>query len=567
MTIDITVKIGGSAGQGIQTIGTVIARACRNAGYYIMGINDFESRIRGGHSFFQLRISDLPVSAPVHEIDLLIALNSETWHLYQNQLKAGAMALIDSDDPIESKRAVAVKFTQIAEKVGRKLFANTVAASAALSMLGASFDLIESILTEQFQNKKEGILEENIAAARRGYEAVEGVAFDAKPLITTSEPKGQVMPGSMAFSLGAVASDCRVASFYPMSPATGIMGHLTNWTDKVPLVVEQAEDEIAAINMTIGASFAGVRAMTATSGGGFCLMTEGLGLAGMTETPIVVIDAQRPGPATGLPTRTGQGDLDFVIHASQDDFPRFVFAPGTLEQAFEVTKKAFSLSEKYQVPAIILADQYLVDSLFLLETPFEAEKAVERFIVQDGDLESPKSYERYQVTPSGISPRALPCRGDALVLVSSDEHREDGHISEAIEHRNTMVKKRNAKLPEMVKEISRPDGEFMEAETLLLGWGSTAGALTEGVYRLREKDMNVGYLVFTDLWPFPVEQVADLLSRTKRIIMVEQNSTSQLGRLLRAETGISPTDSILKNDGRPFTPQYIIAAVERMEIN
>ena len=407
MTMDITVKIGGAAGQGIQTVGGMIANACRNAGYFIMGINDFESRIRGGHSFFQLRICDVPVRAPDHEVDVLIALNSETWNLHRDQLKESAVALIDSDESVESKQGVNIKFSEIAESVGSQLVANTVAASAALSLLGASFELMKSILTAQFREKNEKILEQNISAARLGYEAVEAIVFKKRPLSRTFDPKGRVMSGDMAIALGAVAADCRVASFYPMSPATGIMGHLAKWTGKLPLVVEQAEDEIAAVNMTIGAAFAGVRAMTATSGGGFCLMSEGLGLAGMTETPIVIVNAQRPGPATGLPTRTAQGDLNFVIHASQDDFPGFVFAPGTLEEAFLLTKKAFALSERFQVPAIILADQYLIDSLFILETPFEAEQEIERYTHQDEDFKAPQTYQRFQTISSGISKRAI----------------------------------------------------------------------------------------------------------------------------------------------------------------
>ncbi len=566
MTIDMTIKIGGAAGQGIQTVGTLLTQACCNAGYHVMGVNDFESRIRGGHSFFQLRISDVPVNAPSHQVDLLIALNEESWHRHQNQLKDTAMALIDSGEPIESDdRAVNVRFAKIAGQTGSKLYANTVAAAAGLSVLGASFDLIESILTLQFKDKKQGVLEKNMSAARQGVEAVEKMHLETRPLSKTSAPKGQVMAGAMAFSLGAVASDCRVAAFYPMSPATGIMGNLTAWTGQIPLVVEQAEDEIAAVNMTIGAAFAGVRAMTATSGGGFCLMTEGLGLAGMTETPIVIINAQRPGPATGLPTRTAQGDLEFVVHASQDDFPRFVFAPGTLDQAFELTKKAFKLSEQFQVPAIILADQYLVDSLFLLESKFEPENEINRFIVTDSDLDEPGSYHRYQVTPSGVSPRALPCQGEALVLVSSDEHREDGHISEEIDHRNAMVDKRRAKLPDMLKQMAEPTEEFPDADTLLVGWGSTAGALTEAVHTLRQQDMNVGCMLFTDLWPFPAETVLKRFNQTKRIIAVEQNSTSQFARLLRVETGMACADSILKYDGRPFTPNDIVQAVQQME--
>jgi len=378
-------------------------------------------------------------------------------------------------------------------------------------LLGAPVESLETILKKQFQNKSKEVLEKNLEAAQLGYKAVEETSFKHRPLAEVSDPKGALVEGSKAMALGAAAADCRLAAFYPMSPATSILSHLNGLSGKLPLLVEQAEDEIAAINMVIGASFAGVRAMTATSGGGFCLMTEGLGLAAITETPIVIIDAQRPGPATGLPTRTAQGDLDFVIHASQDDFPRFVFAPGSLEQAFNLTVRAFSLAEKYQVPVILLADQYLLDSLHVLETPFKAQKTIERCIAMDNDMDNPADYLRFKLTDSGISPRALPCSGDALVVVSSDEHTEDGHITEEIGPRTVMVDKRNAKLPAMLDEMEPPDHYHSEARILLVGWGSTAGSINEAARILRDRGLDTGCIVFTDLWPFPADSVTKLL--------------------------------------------------------
>lgn len=566
MTFDMTIKVGGAAGQGIQTVGSLLTTACQRAGYYIMGINDFESRIRGGHSFFQLRISDAPVYAPSHQVDLLIALNEATLKRHQDQLTEKGIVLIDGGEDTDAENIHTISFAEDAKKAGGKIYANTVAAAAALCVLGAKFDFAASIIKSRYGNRKEKIREQNLKAATLGYEAADKIPFALCPLAEPSDAKGDPIQGSMALASGVLAADCRVVSFYPMSPATGIMTHLAGWTDQVPLVVEQAEDEIAAVNMAIGASFAGVRAMTATSGGGFCLMTEGLGLAAITETPIVIVNAQRPGPATGLPTRTAQGDLDFVIHASQDDFPRFVFAPGSPTQMFELTKKAFNLSEKFQVPAIILVDQYLMDSIFTLETPFEADETIDRFTVNDKDLEQPDTYQRYSLTSSGISMRALPCRGKALVVASSDEHAQHGHITEDIEQRNAMVEKRNAKLPAMTKELDAPEGDFLDAATLLIGWGSTAGALKEAVHSLREKGEDVGYLLFTDIWPFPTDAISKKLSPNKpKIIVVEQNATAQFGRLLKTETGMAFSGSVLKYDGRPFTGHEICEAVKQME--
>ncbi|MCJ7773797.1 MAG: 2-oxoacid:acceptor oxidoreductase subunit alpha, partial [Desulfobacterales bacterium] len=358
--------------------------------------------------------------------------------------------------------------------------------------------------------------------------------------------------------LGALAGDCRFASFYPMSPATGIMAQLSLLSDDFPLVVEQAEDELSAINMVIGASFAGVRSMTATSGGGFCLMTEGLGLAGITETPAVIINAQRPGPATGLPTRTAQGDLLFVIRASQDEFPRFVFAPGTPSEAFNMTARAFELSEKYQVPVIILSDQHLNDSLFISEKPMKAPKKITHYTIEDKDIKTPKQYKRYKITSSGISPRALPCNGEALVVVSGNEHREDGHISETIKDRNDMAGKRFSKIKGMIKEMKPPQLVYEKSKVLLVCWGSTKGAVMEAVEMLRSKKIDVGCLIFSDIWPFPSAYAIAALEKRKKFFMVELNQTAQLGQLIREQTSLSYSDAILKFDGRPIYPNEIV---------
>ena len=565
MSIDITIKIGGEAGQGIQTVGNLLALVCQEAGLYIMAINDFESRIRGGHSFFQIRICNKPVYAPHHKVHLLVALNQETYDLHKKELDSDGLAVMDKkEEPVE-ENILTVPFGDFAKEAGGKLFLNTVAAGVCLALLGAPIELCKSVLEKQFGRKGSEVLEKNYRAAELGYQAVKDVSFKWLFKWKPDTPKGSLIDGSKAVALGALAGDCRLAAFYPMSPATGIMTHLTSFSDRFPLVVEQAEDEIAAVNMIIGAAFAGIRAMTSTSGGGFCLMTEGLGLAGITETPIVIVDAQRPGPATGLPTRTAQGDLHFVIRASQDDFPRFVFAPGTPDEAFETTSRAFHLSEKYQVPSIILMDQYLADSLFIIEKRFTAPANIERFIVQDKDIENPQKYKRFSMSPSGVSPRALPCSGKALVVISSDEHREDGHISEAIDDRVSMVDKRNAKVPYMIKEMNPPKEYHGESGTLLVGWGSTQGAIKEAVALLRGEGIDVGCLNFLDLWPLPSDKVKTALNKGKRFFVVEQNSTAQFGQLIKEQTGLVHSGAILKYDGRPIYPNEIVEGFKQFE--
>ncbi len=562
MAVDITVKIGGEAGQGIQTVGDLLTLVCHKAGLYVMAINDFESRIRGGKSFFQIRISDTPVYAPHHGVNLLVALNQRIYDSYSDELVPGGISMMDAKGEPEENQLF-VPMDDLAVKAGKKITANTVAAGACLGLLGAPFELFESILKDRFESKSDDVLEINLSAARLGYDFVKDAEFPWSFTWKLSDPKGSVLDGSKAIALGALAGDCRVAAFYPMSPATGIMTNLASWSDNFPLVVEQAEDEIAAVNMVIGASFAGVRAMTSTSGGGFCLMTEGLGLAGITETPIVIVNAQRPGPATGLPTRTGQGDLLFVIHASQDEFPRFVFAPGTPEEAFEMTARAFHLSDKYQVPAIVLSDQTLNDSLYIIDRPLSAPHEIARYVVKDDQIGSPSEYRRYAVTSSGISPRALPCNGKALVLVSGNEHREDGHTSEAIADRVNMVNKRNAKIPAMLEEMRPPETVHGESEILLVGWGSSKGPIRESVDLLRADGIGAGCVHIADIWPFRSDLVQKALSSCKTFFVVEQNSTGQLGRLIREQTGLVSEGSVLKYDGRPFFPDEIVRGVKR----
>lgn len=560
MSIDITVKIGGEAGQGIQTVGDLLSLVCRKAGLYLMAVNDFESRIRGGHSFLLLRISDRPVQAPNHDVNLLVALNKDTYERHKDEILPGGKIIIE--DNVGGDNVIQVGITDLAKEAGGAITSNTVAAGACLSLIGAPFELLKGVLAEHFGGKKQEIVDQNITAAQLGFDAVKDVSFEWTFDWTNDAPKGILLDGSRGVAYGAIAADCRVAAFYPMSPATSILGHLSNLSDNFPIVVEQVEDEIAAINMIIGASFAGVRALTATSGGGFALMTEGLGLAAITETPIVIVNAQRPGPATGLPTRTAQGDLRFVLHAAPDEFPRFVFAPGDPFEAFQLTVRAFHLAEKYQVPAIILMDQYLNDSIFLAEEPLTPPEKIERFLSTDDDLENPDTYKRFAYTDSGVSPRVVPCAGKALLVATGNEHREDGHTTEVKEIRTGMVDKRNAKIPAMIEEMNPPEAYYGDSETLLVAWGSSKGAVKEAVDKLQSENMDVGCLIFTDIWPFPAEKVEKALSKTDRFFIVEGNSMAQLGHLIQEQTCLKFSESILKYDGRPFYPIEIVNAVK-----
>lgn len=561
--LDITVLVGGQAGQGIQTVGHLLSQVCHKAGLFVVAVNDFESRIRGGHSSFQLRISNQPVHAPRRNIHLLLTMDEQSAALHYEHLVPQGCEVTARQGVGTNQDVIHVPFEALAKKAGGRIMANTVAAGTTLALLGAPFDLFDAVLGERFGGAGDGVLENNRKAGQLGFEAVERVqchwSFDWP---TDSTPKGQLIDGNRAVALGALAGDCRFGAFYPMSPATGIMTQLVAMSDKVPLVVEQAEDEIAAINMIIGASFAGARAITATSGGGFCLMTEGVGLAAMTETPIVVVNAQRPGPATGLPTRTAQADLLFTLFASQDEFPRFVFAPSTPHDAYVLTARAFDLADKYQVPAIILVDQFFNDSLFIETAPFEIPEKVNHHIVSDDQMADSERYRRFKITSNGISPRALPCAGHALVMVCSDEHDEAGHMTEAVDKRIAMVDKRNAKWPAMLAEMQPPSADHEQSDIVLVGWGSTRGAIEEAAGLLRGKGISVGSVHFTDLWPFPADDIIPVLEKAGRFFTVEQNRTAQLGQLIRQQTGLASAGAVLKYDGRPFYPREILAQIE-----
>jgi 2-oxoglutarate/2-oxoacid ferredoxin oxidoreductase subunit alpha len=491
-------------------------------------------------------------------------LDARSEAVHRSDLADGGMVLADRAAGLDEGRALSLSFERMARDAGGRILANTVAAGACLGLLGAPEGHCRGIVRQQFEAKGDEVVAQNLAAFAAGYAATREATFAGRIQAGWDRaPRGRLMEGNLAVALGAVAADCRVGAFYPMSPATGIMAHLASFSGRYPLVVEQAEDEIAAANMVVGASFAGVRAMTATSGGGFCLMTEALGLAAITETPMVVVDAMRPGPATGLPTRPAQADLNFVIHASQDEFPRFVFAPANPVQAFETMIRAFDLSERFQVPAIVLVDQFFNDSLFTV-ADFPPPPEVVRRVIGDADMADPAAYRRFAVTADGVSPRALPCRGKALVVAASDDHREDGHISETIPDRRQMVAKRFAKLPAMAAAMQPPETLHPDADLLLVTWGSSRGAVREAVEALRGEGRSVGTVHFCDLWPFPVEAAAELFNN-RPFVTVEQNYSGQLGRLVREQTGLTPAGRITRTDGRPFFAEEIVAGVKGMK--
>jgi 2-oxoglutarate ferredoxin oxidoreductase subunit alpha len=565
MSVAANFMIGGEAGQGVQSAGLILSRTLARGGYHVFADQDYESRIRGGHNFFRIRVADSEIGAVSEPIDILLALNQESLELHKNELSGAGVVIFDEArvKATGGERFLPVPMDRLAEeKAGSRIMANTVALGACLGLTDYDLELLDGVLRDYFGEGK--LSEANIEAARAGYEYARENFKKISPvrLGTLRRKKGLLLNGSDALSLGALAAGCSFMAGYPMTPASPILEYLASKAEAMGLVVVQPEDEIAAINMAIGAAYAGARAMTATSGSGFCLMVEGLGLAGLTETPLVVVDAQRPGPAVGLPTRTEQGDLQFVLSAHHGDVPRAVLAPATVEDAFWLTVKAFNLADRYQLPVIILTDHYLATCYATVGGFSLSQVTIDR-----GELFSgkPEEYKRHALTESGISPRAFPGLSPALVVTDSDEHDEAGHLTESARIRAEQVAKRLRKMVSLRGEISPPElyGP-KQAELTLVGWGSTYGALREAVDVLA-KEIKLNLLHFRELWPFPAEAVSEMLSGIGRLCVVENNATGQLARLIRAETGRGIPWKILKYDGRPFTPAYIIEELRKGE--
>ncbi|MBI5664420.1 MAG: 2-oxoacid:acceptor oxidoreductase subunit alpha [Nitrospirae bacterium] len=570
--MDYSIKIGGEAGQGIQTIGGTLAKVFARTGCHVFTHQDYESRIRGGHNFYQVRLADRPVTSSRDGIDIIVALDKESISLHERELNENGLIIYDSEalrQKHEGPHFLDVPFLTLAvENSGSKIMANTVAVGAVLGMLGMDLEVLFGSLRETFSKKGDEVITGNINAARAGRDFAvkycQKCSFDVGAIHELPLQAKMLITGVDAIALGAIASGVKFYSAYPMTPSTGIMNYIAGKEEEYGIIVEQAEDEIAAINMALGASFAGVRSMTGTSGGGFALMVEGLSLAGMTETPIVIALGQRPGPATGFPTRTEQGDLQFALYTAHGEFPRVILAPGTPEQAFYLTNKAFELTEKYQVPVIIIFDQHLADTEWTFEK-FDPDKIRYADMRLRGDaLSGMTEYKRHAFTESGVTPLAVPGDSRHLVVTDSDEHDEEGHIVEDAETRIKMLDKRLfKKMPLIRQEIEPPMFYGHEApEIVLAGWGSTYGVMKEAVDALSPtldkggQGGGIAMLHFSEIYPFPPTDkfnYLDILNNAKFAICIENNATGQFARLVRAETGYEFKYKINKYDGRSFT--------------
>jgi 2-oxoglutarate/2-oxoacid ferredoxin oxidoreductase subunit alpha len=550
--------IGGAAGQGIDTTAAILEKLLKCSGYNVFTARDFMSRVRGGHNFSLLRFSVSPVHSHSNQLDGIVALDEETIRLHKDQLKEHGFILCDSKLSAADSRLIQLPMAAMAKTLGNPRVAGSIAVGAVLKLFGESLEHVGTVLHTFV---KQPFFDINVQAVQDGYQSME-TRFSHLPGSYSAQ---MLISGSKAVALGAMAAGLRFYSAYPMSPSTAIMEALAVHADEAGIVVEQAEDEIAAVNMAIGASYAGARAMTGTSGGGFSLMVEALGLSGMAEIPLVVIDVQRPGPVTGLPTRTEQSDLKFVISASQGEFPRMVIALRNPSDAFYQTMRAFNLAERYQIPVILLSDQYLGDATATV-APFDPQKIP---MAESGSVDAGSGeYLRYRYTANGISPRLIPGKSEHLVAIDSDEHDESGQITESATVRTQMMDKRMKKLEGLQRELQEP--EFMgtdDFKILLLGWGSIWGPMEEAIQLLNENQPGrYAALIFGDIYPLPQQRLKEKAAKARCIIDVEQNATGQLADLIRETTGIVCDHRMLKYDGRQISGEEIAERIRKEEL-
>ena len=569
---EFSLAIGGAAGQGIATPGSILARLFTRRGLWLYAYNAYQSIIRGGHIYLTMRMSDRKIHSHGDNLDLLLCLNQDTMNRHLEHLGAGGVAIFNSDTIKPGEAADGVQLCpmpvkQLSNRSRNRVIQNTIALGVITYLLGLEFDVLAQALKQQFGRKGDAVVNENVTAARAGYDhAVENFQPLAEPLPTGAKPLA-LWTGNDALAMGGAAAGVKFYSAYPMSPSTGVLHWMARNGRDLGIMVRQAEDEIAVANMVVGAAHVGARAMCATSGGGFALMTEAVGSAAMMEIPAVFINVMRAGPSTGVPTKTEQGDLWQALGASQGDFERLIMAPTDALDAFNAIPEMFNLCDQAQCPGIVITDLLISEGTFSAD-PDEIDLYPE---IDRGEIitngEAPNGeYLRYKDTESGVSPRALPGVPGHAHVVATDEHDQDSVlISDEFtdpHKRRRMVEKRARKIANIIEQIPAPQVEGPEeADVTLIGWGSTEGVIGEAIEQLAEKGVTANQLAIRWIVPFHAQAVVDAVSRARRTIIVENNYSGQFYRYLRSETGLSVDGHIRKYDGEPFMPHHIVDGV------
>lgn len=542
MKDSVSILIGGKAGQGIASIETLLAKGFKRAGFYVFSTKEYMSRVRGGSNTTLIRVSNKAVNASDFKVDIFVPLDTAAYSHARERIRQDSFLIAKKSDAECDCTLYDYDLEALAKEIGNPIVSNTVAAALVFGLLGCDGEILREIVTESYT---EQLREWNLQALAVGAELAHNrgnCRYCIEPHPSSRAAADFFLSGTEGIGFGVIAGGCNFISSYPMSPSTGVLTFLAKHSRTFGICVEQAEDEIAAFQMGLGAWYGGGRALSTTSGGGFALMGEGISLSGMSETPMVVYLAQRPGPATGLPTRTEQGDLELALYSGHGEFPRIVLAPGDPKECFDLARKAFDLADTYQTPVIVMSDQYLADSTFGIERFRIDREQPMRHIVQTDE-----GYKRYRLAQEGISPRGVPGYGEGLVLVDSDEHTEEGLITESMYVRNEQHGKRLRKAELIRSEALLPDIDG-GGNIAVVGWGSTKHIICESVKRL--KDERVASVHFAWVYPLCASQLVPL-NKAKHVIVVENNATGQFAKLLRLN-GVAVHDHILKHDGLPF---------------
>lgn len=541
-----TILVGGKAGQGIGMTSTMLGKIFSRAGFYVFNYRDYPSLIRGGHNFNILSISDVPISSFEKEYDVIVALDLETIKKHKSGLKKDGFILGNKD--LKDKKLVSLDLKKILSELDLPpVFGNNILVGYLSNFFGIPFSTLSKVIKKEF-GKKADMVARSIKEAYK-------IDLHKKDELNIKEKESYFLSGNEAVALGAIAGGLDIYFAYPMTPATPVLHHLAKRQIKDNFLVFQSENEIAAINAALGASFTGAKAMTGTSGGGFALMAEACSLQGMSEVPLVVYLAQRMGPSTGVPTYNAQADLKFALEIGHGEFSKTVVAPGDAEESFSATMEAFYLSQKYGVLAIILGDKHLGESNFTFDKFNKPKVKIKDFLKRN----PAQSYKSYKITETGISPRAVPGSGP-VVRATGYEHDEEGITTEDAEEISAMIEKRGKKEKLLEKEVEKlePAKIYGKGKNLIIGWGSTKGAILDSLKELKDfKFLQVVYIK-----PFPKKIVEREIKKAKNVYLVENNSTGLLGKVIREETGILIKNKILKYNGRPFSPSEIIKKVK-----
>lgn len=571
MRNQISWKVGGQQGEGIESTGEIFATAMNRKGYYLYGYRHFSSRIKGGHTNNKIRVSTSPVHAVSDDLDILVAFDQETIEVNHHEMRADSVIIADSKakpDKPEDCRAqmIDLPFTKTAKELGTTLMKNMVAVGATCALMDLETETFESLITAMFEKKGDKVVEMNIQALHEGYrlmqEQLETVEGDFQLTASQQDPH-LYMIGNDAIGLGAISAGSRFMAAYPITPASEIMEYMIENLPKVGGTVVQTEDEIAAANMAIGSNYGGVRGFTASAGPGLSLMMEAIGLSGMTETPFVIVNTQRGGPSTGLPTKQEQSDLMQMIYGTHGDIPKIVVAPTDAEDAFYLTMEAFNLAEIYQCPVIILSDLQLSLGKQTVEQLDYNAIDIQRGELIQSDIEreeGDKSYfRRYALTDSGVSPRPLPGLKGGIHHITGVEHNQEGKTSEVAQNRQEQMEKRMRKTEHLlINEPVSGQETHDEADILYLGFISTKGAIQEGAERLEEQGIKVNHLQIRQLHPFPKDVVQEAVNKAKKVVVVEHNYQGQLSNILKMNVMVG--DKLInqtKYDGTPFLPHEI----------